>query len=164
MNTILQPTRRALALLVASCLMGLLATAHAADFAAGSPEASVQALMVQHFKTDMALSTRSLAAKAGWLAPSLMLRLSSFLAAPGTPDEVPVLDGDPFTDSQEPPSAFAVGAARIKGQRAELFVRFESPGRVPTRVLWQLQRQGGRWRVNDLRYSDGTKLSSLVGC
>ena len=112
----------------------------------------------------MSLSAQSLNDKSEWLAPSMMKRLRASLAEPGLPDEVPMLDGDPFTDSQDAPSAFTVGRARIRGNRAELFVRFHYQGGERSGVLWQLQRQGGRWRVVDLRYPGGTRLSELVGC
>jgi hypothetical protein len=40
---------------------------------------------------------------------------------------------------------------------------FTGAGIRPSRVTLQLQRQGGTWRVDDLRYPDGSRLSQLLG-
>ena len=139
--------------------------------AMSSPVATVQALLLEHFSTDMALGRASLAAKAPWLTPTLQQRLDRWLARPPSPNEVPDLNGDPFTDSQEPPLAFELLAVRIRGSTADVTVRFEFEGehsRKPVRaskrdVVMQVVHTDGGWRIEDLRYADGSRLSQLLG-
>ena len=135
-----------------------------------SPEATVQALLLAHFGTDMALSRASVATKAQWLTPALRQRLNRWLARPPSPNEAPNLNGDPFTDSQEPPLAFELASVQMQGSTAAVTVRFEfegdhsrNPVRASTRdVVMQLARARGGWRIDDLRYADGSRLSKLL--
>ena len=43
-----------------------------------------------------------------WLAPSLSEAFRRWFGRPARPDEAPQLNGDPFTDTQEPPLALAL--------------------------------------------------------
>jgi len=136
-----------------------------------SPEATVQALLIAHFDTGMALNPASVAAKAQSLTPALQQRLHHWLAVPPSPDEVPDLNGDPFTDSQEPPLSFELVSSRVDGAAAEVTVRFEfegdqAPGPGPAsqrNVVMQLILVDGSWRIDELRYADGSRLSQLLG-
>lgn len=136
-----------------------------------SPEATVQALLLEHFGTNMVLSGATIAAKAPWLTVALQQRLNHWLARPPSPNEVPNLNGDPFTDSQEPPLAFDLTAARLQGATAEVTIRFafgddrsHKAGRASTRdVVMQLAQTDSGWRIDDVRYGDGSRLSQLLG-
>jgi len=136
-----------------------------------SPTATVQALLLAHFAADMALNLGSVAAKSAWLSLALQQRLDRWLKLPPSPDEVPALNGDPFTDSQEPPLAFELAAAEILAASAEVTIRFEFAGdqsgklaSAPTRnVVMLLTKSNGDWRIDDLRYADGSRLSQLLG-
>jgi hypothetical protein len=72
------------------------------------------------------------------------------------------LNGDPYTDSQEYPQSFELSAARVKGGRAEVTVAYRGEGSDAYPVHMELMRIDGKWRVNDLRYRDGRRLSQLL--
>jgi hypothetical protein len=89
--------------------------------------------------------------------PDLLALCRAYFAAPSPADEPPEIDGDPFTDSQEYPTSFRVGAAAIAGDTALVPVTFSWTGgdhRVVTVVL--VAR--GRWRIADVRYERGETL------
>jgi hypothetical protein len=114
----------------------------------------------------MALNPAAVQAKSAWLSPALAGRLQRWLAQPQPADEVPDLNGDPFTDSQEPPESFTLAPARVQGERAEVSVQFRGAGPQgaarPWRVRLLLQRVQGEWRVDDLLLRDGQRLSRLI--
>lgn len=139
----------------------LAATAPSAPVAAQSarpdsgPAAVVREFYAFHFAHDMAFTRAAVRARSRWLAPDLLAHIGAYFARPSDPNEVPDIDGDPFTDSQEYPRSFQVGVARIVGDTA----------RVPVAMLWPegdrrmvrvlLVRVGGAWRITDLRYANG---------
>lgn len=127
----------------------------------GSPQAVATALLQQHFGDDMGFTPASVEAKAAWLGAGLRQRLAAWWALPTAPDEVPAINGDPFTNSQEYPDAFELGPATLRGARAWLPVRFAGEGRSWT-VTLLMAREQGQWRVTDLRYADGTRLSQWL--
>ena len=79
---------------------------------ASTPAEIVQELLVMHFTHDMGFTRESVARKRGFLSTDLQARIARYLAAPGSPDEAPAINGDPFTDSQEYPDRFRLGAVR----------------------------------------------------
>ncbi len=127
-----------------------------------SPEATVQSLLVQHFANGMSLSTQSIESQSAWLSPTLTERFQSWFAREVPSDEVPELNGDPFTDSQEPPDRFELAAARVQGAYAELTVTFSGEAMQAYPVQFLLTRTQGVWRIEDLRYRDGELLSRLL--
>ncbi|MEQ1626154.1 MAG: hypothetical protein ABL965_02085 [Nitrospira sp.] len=76
-------------------------------------------------------------------------------------DEVPVINGDPFTNSKEYPTGFTVGAVLCVGSRATVPVRFDEGGRYKI-VEYRLQLSGTTWRVDDLHYPDGATFRGLL--
>ncbi|MCC2657492.1 MAG: hypothetical protein K0Q76_2600 [Panacagrimonas sp.] len=118
--------------------------------AAGSPEATVQALLESHFAGDRGFAPASLAPKTQWLSASMNAAIKTYFARPRPKDEVPPIDGDAFTDSQEGPTRFAVGAATVSKDHAELEVRF-ADGWVEKRLKYRLVRERAGWRVDDVR-------------
>ena len=76
-------------------------------------------------------------------------------------DEVPPINGDPFTYSQEYPSRFTLGRPGADAAQAVVPVSF-SDGSRTRRVDYVLRRDGGGWRVDDLRYDDGGTLRGLL--
>lgn len=128
-----------------------------------TPDATAQALLVHHLAGDLTLTPGSAASKATWLTPALLARLERWLRQLQRADEVPAIAGDPFSNTQEYPDAFTLAPARVQGDRAEVMATFTGAGIRPSRVTLQLQRQGGTWRVDDLRYPDGSRLSQLLG-
>jgi hypothetical protein len=116
-----------------------------------------------HLKGDMGFSAASLARKQRFLSPDLYQALLAKAKEPSSPDEVPDIDGDPFTDSQEYPDAFRVGKLQSGGVGARVSVGFTwkngNPPRAITVVLKNLQVG---WRIDDLRYPQGGTLRDLA--
>jgi hypothetical protein len=126
-----------------------------------SPEGVLQRFLEAHFAGDMAFTTASIAGKRAFLSKALFGAIEAYLAAPQDPDEAPLINGDPFTDSQEYPTRFAVGADDREAVGVELPVDFADAFTKRT-VLFEMTRENGHWLVSDLRYPDGTTLSGLL--
>jgi hypothetical protein len=126
-----------------------------------APQAVVQALLQRHFKQDMGFTPSSVARKAEWLTADLQKHIAAGFAKPTPPGDAPDIDGDPFTNSQDPPNRFKVEAARITDMRAEVPVRFSGNGHSQ-RVHFVLRLEQGTWRVDDLAYADGSRLRQLL--
>jgi hypothetical protein len=128
----------------------------------GAPEAQVQALLERHFAGDMGFEADTVARKRDLLDPALGVAIDAWLARPASDDEAPVINGDPFTDSQEYPTRFVVGQASFDDAAAQVPVLF-SDGRRERGVTFVLQRANdGLWRVADVRYEDGSTLAGLL--
>lgn len=126
-----------------------------------TPEAAVQALLEQHFAGDRDFGGEVWSRLNDWLSTDLRQAADAYARAPWPADEVRPINGDPLTDSQEPPTRFAVGAARIEGPRADVPVRF-ADAYGERRLVYRLLQEDGRWRVQDLRYADGSWLGELL--
>jgi len=126
-----------------------------------SPEAAVLELLRQHMTRDMAFTKGSAARKASMLTESLTRAIAAYFARPVPRDEAPAINGDPFTNSQEYPSGFTVGAVLRAGSRATVPVRFDEGGRYKI-VEYRLQLAGTTWRVDDLHYPDGATFRGLL--
>ena len=129
--------------------------------AADSPAGRVQSLLEQHFAGDMGFSATAWAPLQPYLGADLRARIDGYAKARWPVDEVPPINGDPLTDSQEYPSRFAVCAGEVNGGSAEVEVRFaDAYGHRSVRYL--LQQNGGEWQLQDLRFEDGRLFSSLL--
>lgn len=128
---------------------------------ADAPEGVVQALLEAHFAGDPGFVPERVAAKRGWLDRDLWSALAAYFARPRPQDEVPPIDGDPFSDAQEYPTRFSVGAASSADATADVPVRFADAHRSRT-VVYRLLREDGQWRIGDLLYEDGSRLSGLL--
>jgi hypothetical protein len=80
-------------------LFALAGAAHAAPPANADPRALVQAFYTEHFSHDMGFSKKSLQRKLPWLTAELGKMLTATAAKPSSPDIVPDIDGDVFTDT-----------------------------------------------------------------
>jgi hypothetical protein len=129
--------------------------------AAVGPKEVVQKFYEAHFAHDMGFTKESLEAKESYLSPELASLLHKELDKPSSPDEVPNIDGDPFTDSQEYPTAFRVMDVAVKGTSATVRVKLTGPnaGRA-IKVLLVLQ--SGHWRIDDFVYDKDQTLRKLV--
>jgi len=125
------------------------------------PAATVQALLQRHFSEDMGFTPASVARKAQWLTPALQQRLAAGFAKPVPDDEVPDIDGDPFTNSQDSPRGFHVERARVQADHADVPVRFSGNG-SRQRVHFLLRLAQGAWRIDDMAYEDGSTLRGLL--
>jgi Protein of unknown function (DUF3828) len=123
----------------------------------------VQDFYTAHFKGEMGFSEATLQPKRECLSPELFKALLAKAREPSSPDVVPDIDGDPFTDSQEYPDAFKVGKLQTGGGGARVSVGFTwnngNPPRSLTVVLKYLQEG---WRIDDLRYPRGGTLRELA--
>ncbi|MEF8716752.1 MAG: DUF3828 domain-containing protein [Candidatus Accumulibacter necessarius] len=128
---------------------------------ANSPEGRVQRLLEAHFKGDMGFTPASTERKREWLSKRLKHRVAHYFAKPVSADEAPVINGDPFTDSQEYPTRFAVNKASVRGSSAEVPVRFADAYRNRN-VTYRLVRERGVWRLDDLVYEQGEALQGLL--
>ena len=126
-----------------------------------TPPGAVQRLLELHFGTSMAFDAKHAKTRARWLSDALNARIARYFAKPMNPNEAPAIDGDPFTDTQEYPTRFSVGAAEVRGDVATVPVRFTDGRRVRT-VHYLLRRQRSGWRVDDLRYENGETLSGWL--
>ncbi|MBN8517172.1 DUF3828 domain-containing protein [Accumulibacter sp.] len=128
---------------------------------AESPEAATLNLLHVHMTHDMVFDAASVARKRAYLTPGLRGAIADYFKRPRPQDEVPPINGDPFTDSQEYPDRFLPGRARIDGARASVPIRLGDGSRD-----WQVEvlllREGSRWRVDDLRYPGGATLRGLL--
>ena len=143
--------------------LALLASLGAAcQRAARDPAETVRALYTYHFAHDKGFTPAGVDERARWLTPDLAAQCRAWFAKPSPPDEVPSIDGDPFTDSQEYPDTFVVGTPTLRGDTAlvPVAMRWSSGDRrVVTNVLHRVE---GAWRVDDLRYEAGESLRALL--
>lgn len=126
-----------------------------------SPEAAVLELLRQHMTGDMGFTKSSAAGKAALLTNSLTKAIAAYFSGAVPADEAPVINGDPFTNSQEYPTGFTVGAVLRAGSRATVPVRFDEGGRFKV-VEYRLQLAGTAWKVDDLHYPDGATFRGLL--
>ncbi len=128
---------------------------------ADSPAGRVQALLEQHLAGPKVMDDASASAKAPLQSRRLNQLVQAYLARPRSPDQVPPIDGDPYTDSQEHPTRFAVGTARIRHGRA--WVPVVLADAWSRRVItYELVRESGIWQVDDLDDGHGNRLSALL--
>ena len=120
------------------------------------PETAVGQLFDDHFMNDMGFTPASVARKRDRLTPELYAQIEAYFARPTSPDEVPPINGDPFTNTQEYPSAFAVseGTQQDTDTTRVPVVMTIGPDRRTVQV--QLVRQAAGWLVDDLIYEDGS--------
>jgi len=132
--------------------------------AVNSPAAqAVQAFYQFHFHHDIGFGEKSLKAREKWIDAGLYDLLTKELKKPQTPDEVPDIDGDPFTGSQEYPNAIRVTKATESGDTADVAVVFEWPkgGNPPRPATIQLRKdaKSGSWKIADIVLAGGYDLA-----
>ncbi len=130
--------------------------------AASTPAEIVQELLITHFTHDMAFTSESLARKNAYLSAGLRTRIADYLAVPQADDAVPDINGDPFTDSQEYPDRFTLGAVRVSANKTVVPVHF-SDANTKRRVDYVLVNDAKRWVVDDLVDERGRSLRDLLG-
>jgi hypothetical protein len=76
--------------------------------------------------------------------------------------EVGRLDGDPLYNAQDfQISDFSVSAPETAGGETRVTVHFKNIGK-PTRVIFVLGKTPDGWRINDIRYDDGSSLKKIL--
>jgi hypothetical protein len=126
-----------------------------------TPDAAVLDFLRDHMTQDMAFTNAALARKKLQLTKRLANAIDAYFARPVPTDEVPRINGDPFTNSQEHPTTFTLGKVMRVGSRATVPVRFDEGGSHKI-VEFRLQRVGGTWCLDDLHYEDGGTLRELL--
>ncbi len=126
-----------------------------------TPAGAVQSLYADHFAHDMAFTPESVARKRKWLAPDLVRLVTAYFSRPAKPGEVPPINGDPFTDSQEYPTGFALGVPMIERDQATVTVELAMAPKKRL-VSVRLLHKRDRWLVTDLVYEDGGTLRQLL--
>jgi len=126
-----------------------------------APADAVKAFYKFHFAHDMAFTQKNVDARKAWLSPGLLGLLSAELKKPVKPDDVPDIEGDPFTDSQEYPSSFQVGEATVQADKAS----------VPVTFVWPAEKKGatvkliivsGEWRIDDILFDGDEPLRETL--
>ena len=130
---------------------------------ASQAAAVVRAFYAHHFaRSQCCFDEAGLRRRRQWFTPSLYNALLREVLKEMPADEVPYIDGDPFTGSQEMPADFSVGHASAGGGRAAVSVllRWADRGKTVERrtLRVELTRAGGVWRIDDIRYPDGQSL------
>lgn len=73
-------------------------------------------------------------------------------------DEVGAIDGDPLYDAQDMKiTDFTIHKPSYDRARARVIVSFRNFNE-PRRVIYYLQRDGSRWKIEDIEYADGSTL------
>ncbi len=130
--------------------------------AGNSAETMVRAFYAYHLTHNIGFTPAAVRRRAQWLSPGLIARCRAYFARPARPDDVPPIDGDPFTDSQEYPGAFRVGPTTVAGDTARVRVTLIWAGRERRTVTVVLVPAGGAWRIDDVRYGPGPSLRALL--
>lgn len=126
-----------------------------------SPEGVVQRFLEAHFAGDIGFAPASVAEKRAYLSKALSREIDAWMAKPRSPDEAPAINGDPFTNTQEYPARFAVGADDKASRGVEVPVEF-ADAFARRAVRFEMACENGRWRVADVKYEDGSTLSGLL--
>jgi hypothetical protein len=124
----------------------------------GGASAAVRTFYRYHFAHDKAFSKPNVERRRRWLAPELYRLLLNEFARYEThrktnPDDAPYMEGDPFTDTQEYPDSYRVGAS-VAGSddSASVPVTFLSHGRESGKIEVEVMRRGGAWLILNLHY------------
>ena len=125
------------------------------------PGAVVQVLLSEHMTGDMGFTAVTVARKSRFLSAELSNMIGSYFRQPRLADEVPPINGDPFTNSQEYPNRFTIARVETNGSGATVRVIFRDGVRERP-VVWLLRRVGSQWLLDDLRYDDGKTFRALL--
>jgi hypothetical protein len=132
---------------------------------ASPPAQRVRAFLRFHLAHDTGFTTRNLEARKAWLAPTLyrslqyeLKRQTAFQAK--NPDEVPFINGDVFTSSQEKPTGYRL--LENRGQDVQVEYRFGPSARL---VRYRMRLLPGKtqkqWVIEDV-ISDGESLMKTL--
>ncbi|HKP85625.1 MAG TPA: hypothetical protein VJZ26_06000 [Blastocatellia bacterium] len=124
--------------------------------ASSSPDAAatVKAFYTFHFQHKCDFSLPGLKLRHRWLDDALYKLMMAELKKPVKQDEVPDLDGDPFTNSQDPPNSFRVGETKQDDNNASVVVFFlwKDKNKVvdQRRVEVKLTKLANAWKISNV--------------
>lgn len=127
----------------------------------GTPEHAVQMLLEDHYANGLGFHEERAAAQKRFFTAALAKRVDAYFAQDFPDDEVPPINGDVITDSQEYPAVFSVREAKAAGEAMLVPVRYDD-GYTTRMVHFRLKREGGEWRVDDIEYEHGTPFTALL--
>ena len=130
--------------------------------ATSTPESAAKAFYTYHLAHDMGFTPGNLEKRAAWLAPDLLASCRTYFAQPKSKTEVPEIDGDPFTDSQEYPKTFKLGTAKVSGQTAQVPITLSRPGAKPRTLAVVLANVKGSWLITNVKYASGRSLRASL--
>ena len=149
--------KRRVAVCLAVSWIAVLPASHAVQTSAAGaldPAATVKAFYAFHFQRKCDFSLASLRLERKWLDEKLYSLLVAALKKPAKPDEVPDLEGDPFTNSQETPNSFQVGDSKQDEKSASVAVSFfwkEKSKIVDQRkVEVKLTKTATTWKISNI--------------
>jgi hypothetical protein len=145
------------ALALSLTLLGAPAPAPKAE----TPEAVVKDFYAFHIKHDMGFTEATAKARKAWLSDGLWKAIQKYFKTPSKDDEVPGIDGDPFTDSQDPPTQFEVGNTEMKDPFAYVSVTLSGNGDKRV-VKVKLQKSTAGWKIDDVTWSTGESFKALL--
>lgn len=126
------------------------------------PETVVSEFYQYHFSHDMAFTPDGIKERSAWLSPALVKACEDYFALPEDPEEVPDIDGDPFTGSQEYPDTFAVGAATVNKTAARVSMTFSWKDGHSTKGDVILMESDGKWRIDNVEFPDQDSIRQLL--
>ena len=147
-------------LLLGACISSAAQTGHSAT-PRTSPDALVAALYKQSKnKRSPFFQTRSRALVGKYFEKTLADLI--WKDASGPKDEVGAIDGDPLFNAQDMDiKRFSIHPASYKNGKAEVTVSFENFGQKQE-VLFLLVVEGAAWKIEDIKYTDGTTLTGIL--
>jgi hypothetical protein len=145
------------AILIAGLPVTSFGQQHAAE--ASEAAATVKAFYAFHFQHDFDFSERGLKLRRKWLAESLyQLLLADRKKSAAAKGEVVGLDGDPFTNSQDPPNSFKVGESKQDDKSAsvivELFWKDKNKVIEQRKIAVKLTKVANAWKIENLISGD----------
>jgi len=127
-----------------------------------SPKALVADLYRQHnLKRGPFFQTRSRARVNRYFTK----RLADLIwkDARGSKGEVGALDGDPLYNAQDMKiKRFSIDSPKYSNGKADVSVSFENFGKK-NKLVFQLVKDRNGWRIDDIKYDDGTTLAGILG-
>jgi len=129
--------------------------------AASTPEGVVQRFLEAHFAGDMSFLPETLESSRAKFTSGLNSKIAAYFAKERDPEEVPPIDGDPFTDSQDYPARFVVHADDKAKEGVSVPVVVSDAFSSKT-VDYELRREKRHWLIDDLVFEDGSRLSTLL--
>lgn len=130
----------------------------------------VKSFYSRHFDDDFGFTRKSIEGKAIFFTPEFNALLKRELDREDdfkkqSPNEVPFISGDVFTDSQEYPTSFRVGNCKTSG---------ENGANIDVSLLWKLQngydqkelkvvtkKQNDKWLIDDVLSNQDNAQESL---
>lgn len=132
----------------------------AGPVSAASPKSS-PAAVVRAAYTCVFSKTCSAAKARAYLTPSFAKKFAEVDALEAQCG-CEVIDASPWVDAQAGPDAFSVGAATLKGDRANVPVHFSGGMAGAYTLTIEVQRTAAGWAISDIRQRNGQSTPALM--